>query len=53
MRIWKRFTFEQSDNRHINIMSPHAEEVLCNNLKNNSSSTLLMNSEISPGNVML
>lgn len=33
MRIWKRFTLEQSDNRHINIMSPHAKEVLRNNLK--------------------
>lgn len=53
MRIWKGFTLKQYDNRHINIMSHHAEEVLCNNLKNNSSFTRLMNSEISLVNVML
>lgn len=47
MRIWKGFTPKQYDNRHSNIMSHHAEEVLCNNLKNNSSFTGLMNSEIS------
>lgn len=47
MRIWKGFTLEQYDNRHVNIMSHHAEEVLCDTLKNNTPFTRLMSSEIS------